>query len=435
MGSNTGRRTRGVALVLGLLLAVPMLTTGVVAAGPVGSAGAVVADSVNEQKKSIDQQIAEVRASLEGANADFVEAAVALKKAEAGLVTARADLATAREQLAAAAALDRTLAEQLVFARAEEAKAVKDLESRSEAEQGTRRALGEIARQTYVGSDVGGLSVLLQAESPEQLTERLAYAGAALRARNGAIDRLAVQQAEIRANSTRLAAVRAKVAELKRRSAAVVVEKQGAEKAAAAAEAQISTLVVEQQQAVATVQGKIAAEKKRLDQLGAEQARLQAILAERARQAAAEARRKRQAGSGAAAPGPSGGVLSRPSGAPISSGFGMRYHPILHIYRMHTGTDFAAPCGSPVYAAASGRIISAGWAGGYGNRIIIDHGYVKGVGLATTYNHLTRFVRSGGSVSRGQLIAYSGTTGLSTGCHLHFEVLANGRFVNPMGWL
>jgi murein DD-endopeptidase MepM/ murein hydrolase activator NlpD len=113
----------------------------------------------------------------------------------------------------------------------------------------------------------------------------------------------------------------------------------------------------------------------------------------------------------------------------------MRYHPILHIYRMHTGTDFAAPCGSPVYAAASGRIISAGWAGGYGNRIIIDHGYVKGVGLATTYNHLTRFVRSGGSVSRGQLIAYSGTTGLSTGCHLHFEVLANGRFVNPMGWL
>jgi murein DD-endopeptidase MepM/ murein hydrolase activator NlpD len=118
----------------------------------------------------------------------------------------------------------------------------------------------------------------------------------------------------------------------------------------------------------------------------------------------------------------------------VTSPFGLRYHPILHIYRLHSGMDFGIACGTPVYAAAPGLVISAGWAGGYGNRVVIDHGYVGGVDLATTYNHLTRIV-AGGRVRRGQLIAYSGTTGLSTGCHLHFETLANGSFVNPANWL
>ena len=113
----------------------------------------------------------------------------------------------------------------------------------------------------------------------------------------------------------------------------------------------------------------------------------------------------------------------------------MRYHPILHIYRMHTGVDWGLACGSPVRAAADGTVISAGWAGGYGNRVVIDHGMVRGVDLASTYNHLTRILVGGGHVSRGELIAYSGTTGLSTGCHLHFETLVNGSYVDPMGWL
>jgi len=87
-----------------------------------------------------------------------------------------------------------------------------------------------------------------------------------------------------------------------------------------------------------------------------------------------------------------------------------------------------------IVAAAPGTIIQAGYSYSYGNRIVIDHGLVNGIGLASTYNHLTRIVASG-SVSRGELIAYSGTTGDSTGCHLHFEVMENGSFVNPRKWL
>ncbi|MDP9219883.1 MAG: M23 family metallopeptidase [Actinomycetota bacterium] len=102
---------------------------------------------------------------------------------------------------------------------------------------------------------------------------------------------------------------------------------------------------------------------------------------------------------------------------------------------MHTGQDFAVACGTPVHAAAAGRVISAGWAGGYGNQIIVDHGRINGHDLATSYNHLSRIIKHSGRVSRGQLIGYSGTTGLSTGCHLHFEVRVNGTPVNPKLYL
>ena len=178
----------------------------------------------------------------------------------------------------------------------------------------------------------------------------------------------------------------------------------------------------------------------------AEQARLHTILVQRAaeqRRRAAAARRaaaKKHGKSGGSKGGGgavtrSNGFLSYPVNAPTTSEFGMRFHPIYHRWKLHSGRDFGAPCGTPVHAAAPGDIISAGWGGGYGNRIVIDHGLVSGVGLATTYNHLTSFVRRGGHVSRGQLIGYSGTTGTSTGCHLHFVVLENGNFVNPRKWM
>jgi len=127
-------------------------------------------------------------------------------------------------------------------------------------------------------------------------------------------------------------------------------------------------------------------------------------------------------------------LASRPVRARVSSEFGWRYHPILHRWKFHAGIDFAARCGAPVRAAMSGRVVWAGWAGGYGNRIIISDGTRRGVALSTTYSHLSRFVVGRGHVSRGQIIARVGTTGFSTGCHLHFETLQNGRPVNPRRW-
>jgi murein DD-endopeptidase MepM/ murein hydrolase activator NlpD len=132
-----------------------------------------------------------------------------------------------------------------------------------------------------------------------------------------------------------------------------------------------------------------------------------------------------------------GGFLSYPvRNTYITSPYGMRMHPILHVWKLHDGTDFHADCGTPVYAAAPGRIMSEYYNVGYGNRIILDHGFVKGVSLWTSYNHLTSFVaRVGEHVGRGELIAYSGTTGYSTACHLHFMVYVNGGTVDPVTWL
>ena len=118
-------------------------------------------------------------------------------------------------------------------------------------------------------------------------------------------------------------------------------------------------------------------------------------------------------------------------GARLSSGFGMRRHPILGYSRMHKGVDFAAPSGTPIYAAGGGRVASAGRNGGYGNYIQIRHSGE----YSTAYGHMSRFakgIRAGARVQQGQVIGYVGTTGRSTGPHLHYEVLRNDAQINPL---
>jgi len=120
--------------------------------------------------------------------------------------------------------------------------------------------------------------------------------------------------------------------------------------------------------------------------------------------------------------------MRMPVNGRVTSGFGSRFHPILGYVRMHAGLDLAAAYGSPIAAAADGRIVSSGWSGGYGNLVRIAHAG----GIQTMYGHMSRIVaRSGEMVRQGQIIGYVGSTGLSTGPHLHYEVLKNGRPVNP----
>lgn len=186
----------------------------------------------------------------------------------------------------------------------------------------------------------------------------------------------------------------------------------------------------------------------------AEEARQAAIAAEAARQAE-ELRQQRAAAAAAAAarpvtaapaPAPStgggssgGGASSgagwvRPSAGGMSSGYGMRVNPVTGVYRMHDGIDLAPGCGSPIYAATSGTVTFAGLTGGYGNYIQISHGG----GVSTAYGHIVNGgikVSRGQSVVAGQLIALVGSTGNSTGCHLHFETRVNGASTNPVPFM
>jgi murein DD-endopeptidase MepM/ murein hydrolase activator NlpD len=122
--------------------------------------------------------------------------------------------------------------------------------------------------------------------------------------------------------------------------------------------------------------------------------------------------------------------MAWPVAGRITSGFGLRVHPILRFARMHRGIDFGAGYGAPIVAAADGQITRAGWAGGYGRQVRIAHSG----GISTSYSHMSRLVvEPGSSVRQGQLIGYVGSSGLSTGPHLHYEVYRNGAAVNPLG--
>jgi murein DD-endopeptidase MepM/ murein hydrolase activator NlpD len=122
--------------------------------------------------------------------------------------------------------------------------------------------------------------------------------------------------------------------------------------------------------------------------------------------------------------------LMMPANGPITSYFGYRYHPILHFTRFHGGVDIGAGWGSPIVAAGDGRVVAAGWGGGFGREVQIAHGG----GITSIYGHMSGIVAQPGSIVRaGQLIGYVGSSGLSTGPHLHFEVRQGGTPVNPLG--
>lgn len=128
--------------------------------------------------------------------------------------------------------------------------------------------------------------------------------------------------------------------------------------------------------------------------------------------------------------------FSRPVAGAVTSAYGMRVHPVLHVRKLHDGTDLGAACGTPIRAPYAGRVSQAGYNAGYGHRLFLDHGSVDGHAVETAYNHATHYVVSPGQqVGRGQVIGYVGSTGSSTGCHLHLMVWLDGRAVDPMSWL
>jgi murein DD-endopeptidase MepM/ murein hydrolase activator NlpD len=128
--------------------------------------------------------------------------------------------------------------------------------------------------------------------------------------------------------------------------------------------------------------------------------------------------------------GPSGdGALRRPVGGPVTSSFGTRVHPVTGARKLHDGTDFGVPCGTPVHAAGAGTVVSRGVRGAYGNQVVVQHGD----GLETSYNHLaSQSVAVGERVTTSTIVGRVGSSGLSTGCHLHFMTRRDGTLTDPM---
>lgn len=423
------------------------LVVGFAVASTLGLAPVSSADTSGDKKK-LDADIVQLRLALEGTTKDLADAFVELQRIRAELPGAQKVLTEADAAQVVADRHNADVATALAVARANEAKAADELARNSRDTQEAQDQLGNMARDAYQQGGVSGLSIALEATSPEDFTNRLVMMDTVMRVRGATLRGLDTMRAEGRAVEAHLVAVRQQVAALKVEAETALAQANAARDVAAAAKTKLDLMYAAQTRYTATVAAKKATEITNIKTMQAQSNALAKVLAARAKAARAKAARERAAREAAARaahrnvpgnapPGSSNGFLNYPSNAPVSSEFGMRFHPIWQRWILHAGIDFAANCGSPVYAAAGGDVIMATHesdSGGYGERLVIDHGYQRGAYLTTTYNHLTSWVVSGGHVARGQLVAYSGTTGTSTGCHLHFETRQDGTPVNPRLW-
>ena len=433
--SHLSARLRWAALAVALGCALGVASPSV--AAPLGlSTGSVAkapgATDPDKAKKKVDKQIEDLKDELEDTSADLKNAYLALKKTQAALPGAQAALDKATAAVADADEYNNEVAVRLQVAQANEAKAVDELAATRKELADNRTRVARFASQLYQDQGFGELSVALAATTPDEFASRIAMNDTVMDVQQRSLARLATAKAAATAQEAHIRALRVEVAKAKKAAEAALARAQAARAKAADAKAALDALAAKQTAQSKALEARKASEKKKLAAAQKEQARLQKILKERAARALAAARK---AGHSTKSTAGGGGFLSAPSNGWISSEFGMRYHPILHYWRLHAGRDFAADCGTPIRAAASGRVISAGWAGGYGNRIEVDHGIVRGVNLVTAYNHMSRYAVHGGHVSRGQVIGYVGTTGSSTGCHLHFETYENGVPKDPRRWL
>ncbi len=273
----------------------------------------------------------------------------------------------------------------------------------------------------YEHGDSGYLAVLLASRSFSDFVERwedlrllIAANERAVRERKAAEGRVATAQTNL--VSTQMAL-------------------QTQEQAQNRARNQLDSLADERQNLVAAADAQrrhIAGEVAQIEDLSAtEEAQLEALIVERQRELEAQREAARRA-AGIVGQETAPGALSWPVSGTITSPFGYRRNPFGGGMEFHQGLDIAAPMGTTVTAASAGTVISAGWYGGYGNYILIDHGG----GMATGYGHLSQiFVASGQQVQKGQAIGAVGSTGMSTGPHLHFEVRINGKPTDPAAYL
>ena len=351
--------------------------------------------------KNIDDEVNAAQQELENASALVREVAAELAEIRKKLPIAEAALKKARAELAVAQEKDRQAAEKLA-----------ELESQLEITQKnydqTRSFVADVARSIYQDGPLATLEIILGATDPNDFNQKLMAMQTYIGNQNAKIEQLETIKAQL---ETEQAAVAAQKVILEQEKAAALE----AAKRAKAAEEEVLRLIAKQKAALAKAESEREATRKRYEQLRAEQIRLQQLA-------------RLRAGLGGSIP----GELYWPvQGARISQNVGPRRHPVFGYRSCHTGMDLAAGTGTPIGAAATGIVTAVTTLRAYGRVIVIAHNG----GLSTMYAHLSRFnVSVGQGVAVGDTIGFVGSSGWSTGPHLHFEVHVNGTPFNPLGW-
>lgn len=399
------------------------------------------ADELRDRKSKVEGNISQTLEHLDHSSQELMVATQALQAAQAKLSAAQARLAKTRGQLAVAVVLDRRMQAALDKAVLRLQDARRELAAGKAEMADQEDVLGQIAVQNYQQGDPNllGLAMVLQSQDPTELTSQLNSVQNVLDKEAVTLDRLDATRVMLEVKEQEVAEAKREVATKRREAAENLERKRQLEAKAEEAAETVSELVAARREAHSAAAEARRADLEVLRGLQKERDRISDILAQRAEAArlrAAEARANAEAAEQSTGSLGSHGFLDFPVDGYITSSYGMRLHPVYKRWTLHDGTDFGAACGTPIRAAAAGRVIAAYYNAGYGNRVIIDNGYHHGVGLGTAYNHLSEFsAEPGEQVQRGEVIGYVGNTGYSTGCHLHFMVFENGATVNPMSWL
>lgn len=397
-------------------------------------------DRVNEKLDDAQSQLegVERRKAVELADLERIDARSAQLSEQ--LVALGAKLAVAERELGESQQQLQHTTQRLTAVEAKLAK------TRERLQEG-REVFAARARSTYMyGGRAAWAHLITGMDSVEEFQRGLKYARTVLHNDQRQVERIAALEITVQRTTQELASLqeehaaqRAVDAERRDAAAAIVAER---EEVAREVEAEadkrrllVAQLESDEESYAALVDNlrqegrKIAADLRR--RAAEERRRVAAQEAAAARRQAAAQRSQPSAPSGTAAPPASQGALLWPANGPKTSDYGWRTHPIFGTRRFHAGIDIGAGSGVPIVAADSGVVVSAGTQGGYGNTVVLDHGG----GLATLYAHQSSMAVSAGQrVARGEVIGFVGSTGYSTGPHLHFEVRVNGGTRDPMGY-
>jgi murein DD-endopeptidase MepM/ murein hydrolase activator NlpD len=421
-------------------LAAVVTTVAVLVAGIAVSASAD--DDLSHKRSALEAQLqatAKQRDDLESALEDLsgalAQTQADLQSVQAQIPAAQAKVADATAVLDGALRAQQQIADQLADARQQQAQITAKVAASAADQQQLRHAIAAMARAAYrEGGNASALSALLDSPSSDDFVAGYSMLATAQRVQAQVFDQLRQAQADGRNQAARLGAVQQTIGSLKRQADQKVAEADRARQVAADAKVRLDDLQREQQAKQAAVRSQIAEAQRQVDEADAStaamQTQLQQVIDAQRRQAAAK-RSTTTPGTALA-----GALFSNPTATSpmyVTSEYGMRLQPVLRIYRLHAGIDLRDYCNQPVYAGRDGTVVWAKYLSGYGNQVMVDHGWVRGTSLMSSYSHLTRsVVTPGQQVRAGQVVGYAGQTGgVSTGCHLHFEVYVNGSTVNP----
>ena len=411
----------------------------------VGPAGANAADqpepttptATTDRDSGVDPDelakvLKQVRSELAESSEQMVRAAADLRLADRALPGARATAEQTRKLLAAA---ERRQAETaLRRGRAQVRYMLSTREAEETAAEVTEQQarIGRLARAVYQGGgSLGNVSMLLDARSPADFAERLVALQTVVSSQRSVLEDLETVQQSFGERTDDLELVRDELAAADEQAQKDLRAVAALAEQARAAEARVAGLVERRKAALAAAAAAQAQDDAAHAHQVGESTQLQAELAAIARRDLGPA-----AGRDGATVPARPGTLAWPVRGPITSPFGMRVHPVTGVYKLHTGADIGAACGTPIRVALEGLVVQAGWNSAYGWRTVVTHGVVDGVLLTTTYNHQTALgVAVGDRVTAGQVIGTVGSTGYSTGCHMHFELYVNSALVDPVPWL